>query len=194
MAYQFTLSTVLPATPEAIYRAWLDTRRHSAMTGGAAVMSSQPGAQVTAWNGYISGTNVELVPGERIVQTWRTTQFAKADPDSMVTVQLQSTAEGTRLTLIHSNVPDGHMSYEQGGWEQSYFEPMRRYFSRLAHLRAASRKAKSHRAKKGSIRKTAAARKNTAKGRTIKRPPKKGASKRRPARKRVQARKRPRRS
>jgi len=124
MAYQFTLSTVLPATPEAIYRAWLDTRRHSAMTGGAAVMSSQPGAQVTAWDGYISGTNVELVPGERIVQTWRTTQFAQADPDSMVTVQLQSTAEGTRLTLIHSNVPDGHMSYEQGGWEQSYFEPM----------------------------------------------------------------------
>ena len=194
MAYQFTLSTVLPATPEAIYRAWLDTRRHSAMTGGAAVMSSQPGAQVTAWDGYISGTNVELVPGERIVQTWRTTQFAQADSDSMVTVQLQSTAEGTRLTLIHSNVPDGHMSYEQGGWEQSYFEPMRRYFSRLAHLRAASRKAKPHRAKKGSIRKTAAARKNTAKGRTIKRPPKKGASKRRPARKRVQARKRPRRS
>lgn len=40
MAYQFTLSTILPATPQAIYRAWLDTRLHSAMTGGAAVMSS----------------------------------------------------------------------------------------------------------------------------------------------------------
>lgn len=141
MAYQFTLSTVLPATPEAIYRAWLDTRRHSAMTSGAAVMSSELGAQVTAWDGYISGTNIELVPGERIVQTWRTTKFSAADPDSTVTVQLQRTAEGTRLTLIHANVPDGHVGYEQGGWQQFYFEPMRRYFSRLAHLRAASRKA-----------------------------------------------------
>jgi activator of HSP90 ATPase len=148
MAYQFSLSTVLPATPDAIYRAWLDTRRHSAMTGGAAVMSSELGAQITAWDGYISGTNVDLVPGERIVQTWRTTKFSAAEPDSTITVQLQRTAEGTLLTLIHANVPDGHVGYEQGGWQQFYFEPMRRYFSRLAHLPDASGKAKSHQAKK----------------------------------------------
>ena len=184
MAYQFTLSIVLPATPEAIYRAWLDTRRHSAMTGGAAVMSSQLGAQVTAWDGYISGTNIELVPGERIVQTWRTTKFSAADPDSTVTVQLQSTAEGTRLTLTHANVPDGHLGYEQGGWHQHYFEPMHRYFSRLAHSRSASAKAKSHKAKETSTRKHAAARKSAAKHRTVKRAPKKRASNKRPARKR----------
>ena len=183
MAYQFTLSTVLPATPEAIYRAWLDTQHHSAMTGGAAVMSSELGAQITAWDRYISGTNVELIAGERIVQTWRTTKFSAADPDSTVTVQLQRTAEGTRLTLIHANVPDGHVGYEQGGWQQFYFEPMRRYFSRLAHLRAASGKAKSHKAKKSSARKTAAARKSATKHRTVKRPPKKRASNKRPARK-----------
>src|ERR1700680_2622595 len=188
MAYKFTLSTVLPATPDAIFRAWLDTRRHSDMTGGAAVMSSQPGAQVTAWDGYISGTNVELVPGERIVQTWRTTRFAQTDPDSTVTVHLQSIAEGTRLTLIHSNVPDGHMSYQQGGWEQFYFEPMRRYFSRLARLRAPSPKAKPRQTMKSPIRKAAAARTRTrihiAKGSTMKRPPKMRASQRRRARKR----------
>jgi hypothetical protein len=39
MAYQFTRSTILPATPQAIYRAWLDTRLDSGMTGGAAIMS-----------------------------------------------------------------------------------------------------------------------------------------------------------
>jgi hypothetical protein len=154
------------------------------MPGGAAVMSSQPCAQVTAWDGYISGTNVELVPGERIVQTWRTTRFAQTDPDSTVTVHLQSIAEGTRLTLIHSNVPDGHMSYEQGGWEQFYFEPMRRYFSRLARLRAPSPKANSRQTKKSPIRKAAAARKHIAKYSTMKRPPKMRASQRRPARKR----------
>jgi hypothetical protein len=94
------------------------------MTGGAAVMSRQLGAQMTAWDGYISGINVELVPGWRIVQTWRTTKFSTADPDSAVTVQLQSTANGTRLTLIHANVPEGHVHDEQGSWERFYFKPM----------------------------------------------------------------------
>ena len=185
MAYEFTLSTILPATPEAIYRAWLDTRLHSAMTGGAAVTSSQPGARVSAWDGYISGTNIELVPGERIIQTWRTTKFHQTDPDSTITVHLVSTPEGTRLTLTHSNVPDGHTGYEQGGWQQFYFEPMRRYFSRLARLRSAPRKAKARKTKKQPARKSAAAGKSATKRGTVKRPSKKRPSRKRPTRKRA---------
>jgi hypothetical protein len=57
-------------------------------------MSNQLGAQISAWNGYISGTKLEPVPGERIVQIWRTTKFADCDPNSMVTVHLLSTPEG----------------------------------------------------------------------------------------------------
>jgi len=194
MAYQFTLSTILPATPQSIYRAWLDTRLHSAMTGGTAVMSSQPGAKISAWDGYISGANIELVPGERIVQTWRTTKFADTDPDSTITVHLLSTPEGTRLTLTHSNVPDGHTSYEQGGWQQFYFEPMRRYFSRLARERSAPSKVKPRKAKKRPARKTAAVRKRAAKAGSPGRSAAKPASRKRPARKRPKAGKRPRRS
>jgi hypothetical protein len=33
------------------------------------------------------------------------------------------------LTLEHSNVPDEHKSYEEGGWQSNYFEPMIVYFS-----------------------------------------------------------------
>jgi uncharacterized protein YndB with AHSA1/START domain len=182
MAYQFTLSTILPATPQSIYRAWLDTRLHGAMTGGAALMSSQPGAKVSAWDGYISGTNIELVPGERIVQTWRTTKFAETDPDSTITVQLLSTPEGTRLTLTHSDVPDGHTGYEQGGWQQFYFEPMRRYFSRLARERVKPSTAKSHKAKKRPAPKTAAVRKRAAKAGSPKRSSAKPAFRKRPRR------------
>ncbi len=194
MAYQFALSTILPATPQSIYRAWLDTRLHSAMTGGSASMSSQPGAKISAWDGYISGTNIELVPGERIVQTWRTTKFAETDPDSTITVHLLSTPEGTRLTLTHSNVPDGHSGYEQGGWQKFYFEPMRRYFSRLARERSTPAKAKPRKAKKPLARKAAPVRKRAAKTGSAKRTAAKPASRKRPARKRPRAGKRPRRS
>lgn len=84
-----------------------------------------------AWNGYITGRNLELIPGERIVQSWRTKQFTDEHEDSIITVTLEEVEGGTLLTLVHSNVPDGQTSYEQGGWRQHYFEPMMEYFARL---------------------------------------------------------------
>jgi uncharacterized protein YndB with AHSA1/START domain len=131
MPYSYTLSTVIPASPAEIYRAWLDSIIHSEMTGGEANMSEEVGADVSAWDGYITGSNLELVPGERIVQSWRTTEFDDAYEDSIVTILLQETDDGTLLTLEHSNVPDAQRSYEEGGWQSNYFEPMIAYFAGL---------------------------------------------------------------
>jgi uncharacterized protein YndB with AHSA1/START domain len=131
MPYTYTLTSVIPATPQEIYEAWLDSLAHSEMTGSEAVMSGEVGADVSAWDGYITGRNLELVPGERIVQSWRTEKFGDEHADSIVTVTLEGTEEGTLLTLIHSNVPDDQRSYEEGGWEENYFEPMRAYFAKL---------------------------------------------------------------
>ena len=129
MSFRFTVSDVIPAKPREIYDAWLDSRAHSKMTGGKAVTSSEVGAAFTAWDGYISGTNLELAPGMRIVQSWRTTEFAKADPDSRITVTLKPVKSGTRLTLLHAGVPDGHTGYRTG-WGESYFAPMKAHFSK----------------------------------------------------------------
>ena len=131
MPYSYTLSSVIPASPAEIYQAWLDSILHSEMTGGEANMSDEVGADVSAWDGYITGRNLELVLGERIVQSWRTTEFDDAFEDSIVTILLKETEEGTLLTLEHSNVPDTHRSYEEGGWQSNYFEPMIAYFSEL---------------------------------------------------------------
>jgi uncharacterized protein YndB with AHSA1/START domain len=129
MPYSYTLSAVIPASPVEIYQAWLDSIAHSEMTGGEAIMSHEVGADVSAWDGYITGRNLELVPGERIVQSWRTTEFDDEHADSVVTIVLQETEDGTLLTLAHSNVPDEYRSYEEGGWQSNYFEPMAVYFS-----------------------------------------------------------------
>src|SRR5437016_2680599 len=51
-----TLVTILPATPERVYHAWLDGAQHSAMTGGAATVDPHVGGAHTAWDGYITGT------------------------------------------------------------------------------------------------------------------------------------------
>ncbi len=131
MAYTFTLTATIPASPQEIYEAWLDSLGHSEMTGAEARMSDEVGAEVSAWDGYISGRNLELVPGERIVQTWRTSEFADEHQDSVISVVLAELGDGTLLTLEHSNVPDDQRSYEEGGWQSNYFEPMVAYFSEL---------------------------------------------------------------
>ena len=88
MPYTFTLTATIPASPEEIYQAWLDSIGHSEMTGGEATTSDEVGAEVSAWDGYISGRNLELVPGERIVQSWRTSEFGDEEEDSVITVVL----------------------------------------------------------------------------------------------------------
>jgi uncharacterized protein YndB with AHSA1/START domain len=129
MPYTYTLTAIIPASPADVYQAWLDSIGHSEMTGGEAEMSDQVGAEVSAWDGYISGRNLELVPGERIVQSWRTSEFGDEHEDSVITIVLQEVGGGTLLTLEHSNVPDEQRSYEEDGWQSNYFEPMVAYFS-----------------------------------------------------------------
>lgn len=130
MGYDYELEAVLPATPEEVYAAWMSSEGHTAMTGAEAHVDPRAGGEYDAWDGYITGRTVELEPGRRIVQTWRTSEFADSDRDSQVEVLLEPIAEGTRLTLRHADVPDGQLQYEQGGWQESYFEPMREYFAR----------------------------------------------------------------
>lgn len=126
----FTLTTQIKATAKQIYKSWLSTQRHSKMTGGAAFVSDKVGDTFNAWEGYISGQNIELVPYHKIVQSWRTSKFEDSESDSQVEILLTENGEETTLTLNHTNVPESGEHYKKG-WEAHYFEPMRDYFEVL---------------------------------------------------------------
>ena len=124
----FEVSAVIPTEPEDVYQAWLDGDLHAQMTGGAATGSPETGASFTAWDGYISGRNIELVPGHKIVQSWRTTQFPKSAGDSRIEVSLEAADGGTKLTLQHTDIPDGRGKSYESGWHDHYFKPMQAFF------------------------------------------------------------------
>jgi uncharacterized protein YndB with AHSA1/START domain len=192
--YNFTLTALIPASPQEIYEAWLDTVTHSEMTGVEALMSDEIGAEVSAHDGYITGRNLELVPGERIVQSWRTADFSDEHGDSVITVTLEDADGGALLTLLHSNVPDEQTSYERGGWQEYYFEPMKRYFSEMKakgvegkapapkgkRKRSTAKAAKTKR--KPAPAKAASAKKKPKKARAVAKPKPKRATKRKPSR------------
>jgi activator of HSP90 ATPase len=130
MPYHFQFSCTLPASPEAVYDAWLDSAGHSAMTGAAAKIGKRIGDPFTAWGGYITGKTLELHPGRRIVQSWRTSDFSEGEPDSTVMVELEPTKTGAQLTLSHHGVPGGQTQFATSGWQDFYFTPMKTYFER----------------------------------------------------------------
>ncbi len=127
MPIDFEVSQLFPASPEAIYRAWLSSDGHSAMTGSPATATDMVGATFDAWEGYIQGRNLELEPPGRIVQSWRTAEFDASEEDSRLEIELQPRDGGTLVTLRHSGLPEHGMQYQQG-WVDSYFLPMRAYF------------------------------------------------------------------
>ncbi|MDJ0848390.1 MAG: SRPBCC domain-containing protein [Myxococcota bacterium] len=126
---EFELSADIPAPPAEVYRAWLDSEGHARMTGSPATASPEMGGAFTAWDGYIEGRNLELEPGRRIVQSWRTRHFSAEEPDSRIEVILEPSATGTRLRLRHTRLPE-HGDQYRTGWPEHYFEPMRKHFSR----------------------------------------------------------------
>ena len=123
------LSTILPVSPEKLYRAWLDSAEHTAFTGGAAIIEPQVGGAFSAWDGYIQGVTLVLEPYRRIVQTWRSSDFPETSADSRLEVLLDEVQAGTKLTLIHSEIPDGQGEEYRQGWVENYFNPMEEYFS-----------------------------------------------------------------
>jgi len=135
------LSRILPATPEQIYAAWLDADAHGAMTGGpATVESTEVGGRFTAWGGYIDGSHLALEPARRIVQSWRSDDFPPEALDSRLEVLLEPAPGGTRITIRHTDLPEGHGPVLLEAWDEHYLEPMRRFFERVqrdAPVRAA---------------------------------------------------------
>ena len=126
----FTISTIIPAKASEIYKSWLSSKGHTAMTGSPAKVDGKPGGKVSAWDGYIFGRMLELEPNRRIVQAWRTSEFPDEAPDSNVEILLKQVKGGTKVTLTHRDMPEDQVESYRQGWEDFYFKPMKEYFGK----------------------------------------------------------------
>ena len=81
MAEALSVFDIFPVSPKRLYEAWLSSIEHSAFTNSEAKIDPRVGGEFSAWDGYITGTTVSLEPYSRIVQNWRTTDFAEGDPE-----------------------------------------------------------------------------------------------------------------
>ena len=122
------LSAIFPVSAKIIFNSWLNSEQHSEFTGEKAKVLPRTGTNFTAGGGYISGTNLYIQPYGRIVQSWRSKDFPDRSPDSKLELLFEKVKKGTKLTLIHSKIPDGQFKKYENGWKEYYIKRMKKYF------------------------------------------------------------------
>jgi len=116
-------------SPEVLFELYMDSARHSAATGARAQISRRAGGRFTAFAGALSGRNLLVVPNRRIVQAWRSTNFKKTDPDSILVLEFSKIAGGARIDLVHAGVPPQDHKGVSQGWPKYYWKPWKAYLA-----------------------------------------------------------------
>ena len=129
------------ASRQRVYRALTDTAQFDRITRlsdgmrllsapGAAPTQISPGAggSFTLFGGYITGVQVELVSGERIVQAWRAGGW-NAGEYSIARFALSDEGAATRLVFDHQGFPQGQAAHLARGWYTHYWEPIEKFLA-----------------------------------------------------------------
>jgi activator of HSP90 ATPase len=111
-----------------VYDMIMDSKKHQSLSGERAVISKKVGGAFTARGSHISGFNLVLKPGARIVQAWRATGWWP-DHYSIAIFDIAKTATGCKLTFTQIGVPPNRYSGHYRGWIETYWTPMKEVFA-----------------------------------------------------------------
>jgi activator of HSP90 ATPase len=124
---------VINAGPQAVYDVLTDSQKFAAATGMPAQLSDREGGTFAIFDGRVEGRQIELVPGQRIVQAWRFGANHPSEWDagvySVVRFTLIGQEEGTRLIIDHAAVPPEWHDHIASGYPDFYLHPLERYFA-----------------------------------------------------------------
>jgi activator of HSP90 ATPase len=116
------------ASPHEVYEALMDEKKHAAFTGAAAKISRRIGGKFVAYDDYADGVNLELVPDQKIVQSWRASDWPEGQY-SKTTYVLTPVAGGTRLSFTQSDVPADQYDDVSQGWRDFYWKPLKEWLA-----------------------------------------------------------------
>jgi activator of HSP90 ATPase len=115
------------ASASELYDIYLSPARHAAVTGAAVKISPKPGGKFAAFDGMLTGITLFTIPGQLIVQRWRSCMFHDTDLDSILILRFIQDGKRGRIDLVHANVPKHDHAGVTEGWEKYYWKPLRAY-------------------------------------------------------------------
>jgi len=114
------------ASPETLFGMYMDSMKHAASTGAPAKLSRKAGGAWRAHGGMIGGKNLLIVPGKKIVQTWRA-GFWKKDELSVLIMTFEKAPGGAIVGIVHVGVPQHDQKGVRNGWPKYYWKPWKKY-------------------------------------------------------------------
>lgn len=94
-------------------------------SGSGAKMDDREGSHFELWGGDINGTNLEVIPEQKLVQEWYSTD---SPSPTHLTFELHAEKDGnTRLELIHENVTTSAFDAVSKGWDEYYLGPLKEF-------------------------------------------------------------------
>jgi uncharacterized protein YndB with AHSA1/START domain len=134
---RFEIERLIPASAAELYDAWTDPARLSDWFAPNEGMPTEATIDLRIGGGYrlelggatVSGSYIEIVPGERLAFTWSWAHEPEL-PDMLVTVDFLPAHGGTLLRVVHERFASAEDRDNHGwSWEQN--------LGRLAKLVAA---------------------------------------------------------
>jgi activator of HSP90 ATPase len=126
-----SISSIFDTNAAFLYKFFLDSKLHTEVTKSKAVISNKIGGKFTAWDGYIKGEIVALEANKKITQKWRTTEFNKNDKDSILEITIEEINKNkSKLTLKHSEIPEGTEEEYKQGWKEYYIKPLKEFIKK----------------------------------------------------------------
>jgi activator of HSP90 ATPase len=120
-------TVIFKASPLEVYEMIMDSKKHESLSGERAIVSREVGGAFTVWGAHLSGFNLVLRPGEKIVQAWRAHDWW-ADHYSTATFELRDVLGGTELRFTQIGVPPHRFDGHSRGWIETYWRPMQDLF------------------------------------------------------------------
>ena len=108
--------------PLVLYDAYMNAKNHSILTGSEAIITKKEGSEFSAYDGYITGRNLQLIKDRLIVQSWRASDWNEEDIDSTLILLIQPKGKIIQLIVTHANVPDREYKNLSRGWHEHYWD------------------------------------------------------------------------
>jgi activator of HSP90 ATPase len=117
------------ASPLEVYEMIMDSKKHQSLSGEKASISKKVGGKFTAWGSHLSGINLALKPGRKIVQAWRATGWWP-DHYSIAIFDINKVKGGAKLKFTQIGIPPNRYSGHYRGWIETYWTPMKEVFAK----------------------------------------------------------------
>jgi activator of HSP90 ATPase len=114
--------------PKTLFETYIDAKKHSAAINSKVSISRRVGEKFSAYDGYIRGKNLLIVPNRLIIQSWRGLDWKKNDLDSTLILMFIKISGGAKLEMVHANVPDNQYNEIRKGWNEYYWIPWRSHY------------------------------------------------------------------